>query len=161
MMDQITPRQFALGLAAISAAALLAALTAQYGFDLAPCVLCIYQRIPYGIIIVLGGLAGFGPAKWTKTALGLITVMLAAEFAIAAFHVGVEQKWWEGTESCNINFEGASLDQIREQILNGPRARCGDIAWSLFGISMAGYNALLSLGLLIVTGVFLGKKKGL
>jgi len=153
-----THKQAGFALAGIAAAALGAAFIAQYMFGLAPCHLCIYQRIPYAIIIVLGLIAGFGPNKFAPVHLLVIAIALAIEFGLATFHVGVEQKWWEGFDSCSISLEGLNAEQIREQILGAPRALCGDVAWSLFGISMAGYNALLSFGLLVLTAFHLGAK---
>lgn len=155
MMDRITPQQWALNLAAISAGALGAAFIAQYAFGLAPCELCIYQRIPYAVIVALGLLGAFASPKYTRALLIGIAGALAIECAMAVFHVGVEQKWWAGLDTCNINVQGASVDDIRERILNAPRALCSDVAWSLFGISMAGYNALLSLGLFVATTLHL------
>ena len=72
---------------------------------------------------------------------------IAAHAAIAAFHVGVEQKWWEGLPSCSgaVDMTKLSPEEMRKMILSGPPARCDQVAWSLFGISMAGYNFLISL----------------
>ena len=70
---------------------------------------------------------------------------------IAVFHVGVEQQWWPGTAECGgIDGANLSLEQLKAQILAAPVVRCDEVAWSLFGISMAGYNILLSLGLALV-----------
>jgi disulfide bond formation protein DsbB len=68
---------------------------------------------------------------------------------IALYHVGVEQQWWPGTSGCGAGaLSGAAgLDSLREQIESAPIVRCSDVPWSLFGISMAGYNALLSAAL--------------
>ena len=158
-MFYISHQQAGLNLAAIAAGALTAALIAQYVYGLAPCVLCIYQRIPYAVIVVLGLMAGFGPKRFVRFSLYLISAALAVELALAVFHVGVEQKWWEGTSACKINLEGADAAAILEQIRTAPRALCTDIAWSLFGISMAGYNALLSLGLFASIALYLKRKK--
>ena len=68
--------------------------------------------------------------------------------AIAAFHVGVEQHWWQGTAECGaVDGAADSLEALRAQILTAPTVRCDEVPWSLFGISMAGYNFLVSLGL--------------
>jgi disulfide bond formation protein DsbB len=71
----------------------------------------------------------------------------AAETALAGFHVGVEQHWWEGLSSCSAQLDASDIEALRQQILNGPKARCDDVAWSMFRISMAGYNFVLALGL--------------
>lgn len=64
---------------------------------------------------------------------------------IAAYHAGIEQQWWAGPSSCSGAATPGSLDALRAQIFAAPIKSCDEIAWSLFGISMAGYNALLSL----------------
>jgi disulfide bond formation protein DsbB len=121
----------------------------QYIGDLAPCVLCIYQRYPYGVTIVLGLLAvvlGGGAAG--RAALALAGVAFLVGASIAGFHVGVEQHWWAGTAECGSSIDSnLSLEELKAQILAAPVVRCDEIPWSLFGISMAGYNVLLSLAL--------------
>ena len=66
---------------------------------------------------------------------------------IALFHVGVEQQLWSGTQGCGSNIEATSVEAFRLKLLQQPIVRCDEIAWSLFGVSMAGYNLILSLGL--------------
>ncbi|MBU6234337.1 MAG: disulfide bond formation protein B [Alphaproteobacteria bacterium] len=133
--------------AIISALALAAAYTAQFGFGLEPCILCLYQRIPYAIIMVLGGVAYFTPLPVSRLIIFGIGLLFAAGAATGFFQVGVEQHWWLGTEACTTTFEGDSIEAIRARIMGTPHARCDQIAWSMFGISMAGYNFLFSLGL--------------
>ena len=137
-------------IAAVSAGALATALTAQYVFGLAPCVLCIYQRYPYAIALALG-LAGIATARRAGVQqlviLGAGSAFLVGA-GIAVFHVGVEQQWWRGTTGCHAP-EGdldMSLEELTKQLREGTRfVPCDEIPWSLFGISMAGYNALVSL----------------
>ena len=136
----------------VSVAALAFAFISQYGFDLHPCQLCIYQRWPFAITIVLGAAA----LLWRdhrKLFLAAIALTFVANAGIAGFHVGVEQGWWQGLSGCSAETGTAtSLEELRKQIMSAPIVRCDEIAWSLFGISMAGYNVLLCLimaGLLI------------
>jgi disulfide bond formation protein DsbB len=138
-----------------SAALLLGALAFQYLGGLQPCVLCIYQRYPHGAVLVLGGLAlahalaGRPKAVPWLTMLAAVAMLVGA--AIAAFHVGVEQGWWKGLEACTAGSKPPpTLEGAFEALKKGPVANCGDIAWQLFGISMAGYNFLISL----VVGLF-------
>ncbi len=122
----------------------------QYLGGLAPCVLCIYQRYPYGVTIALSltALALARRPEGAGTARALI-YLCAAVFAvgatIAAFHVGVEQHWWQGTPECGVHGGGGTLEQLEESLKHGPVVRCDRPAWSLAGISMAGYNAMVSL----------------
>jgi disulfide bond formation protein DsbB len=80
---------------------------------------------------------------------GLGGLALRAGAGIAAFHVGVEQHWWQGTAGCHApGFDaGMTIDELREAMLNTDFAACDQIPWELFGISMAGYNFLFSLAL--------------
>jgi disulfide bond formation protein DsbB len=130
----------------ISAGALAAAFVAQYGFGLQPCVLCIYQRYAYGVALGLGVLALlYGPAARALMVLAGLAFLGGA--AIAGFHVGVEQHWWEGTAECHAPAFDPSLSvkELREQMMATDFAPCDAIPWSLFGVSMAGYNLLFSL----------------
>ncbi|MBT4045678.1 MAG: disulfide bond formation protein B [Rhodospirillaceae bacterium] len=142
-------------LAAVTALAL--AFIGQYGFDLYPCVLCIYQRWPFVIVAGLCLLAA-NPAMRTGKAARWILLLcagvLAVNAAIAVYHVGVEQHWWAGSEAC-VGKTGATqtLAQLRAQIMSAPVTRCDEIAFSLFGVSMAGYNVLFSFVLALYAGL--------
>jgi disulfide bond formation protein DsbB len=146
MNAALTGPRPALLLLLASAAALAAAFVAQYGFDLHPCVLCLYQRWPYGVAIALAVVALALPRyrRWLLTLIGLV---LLVDAGIAGFHVGVEQLWWEGTAECTGAPIGsaASLEELRKQIMAAPVVRCDQVAWSLFGISMAGWNLVACL----------------
>lgn len=132
-----------------SALLLLGALAFQYIGGLRPCVLCIYQRWPHGIVIALGVIGlmpGLDPTA-RRALVVLMGMVLIAGAGIALYHVGVEQKIFAGTESCvggSIS-SAATLAEARARLLNAPVVRCDEIAWSMLGISMAGYNALISL----------------
>lgn len=147
----------------ISFLALLTALISQYVFGLQPCELCIWQRIPYVFAIAVG-LISYGAARQDK-AIGNFFLALAGGifligFGIAVFHVGVEQHWWEGLSSCGSGeTKNLSIDELREQILKAPVVRCDEAAFTFLGISMAGYNALLSFALAMFS--FMALKKGL
>ncbi len=150
---------FALLLGA-SAAILAAAFASQTIAGLEPCVLCLYQRVPYGAVIALSGL-GLGlsglapPPKGVIVSLaGLCAVAFGVNAGIATFHVGVEQHWWPGTEACGaVGTMARTIEELRAQILAAPVVRCDVVPWSLFGISMAGYNVLASLGLAVASAI--------
>jgi len=133
--------------ALVAIAALGAVFIFQYGFDLKPCVLCIYQRWPYAVAIAIGALYLILRGRVNDI---IVRLLLAASFAvtggIAAFHVGVEQKWWKGTAECSADTSaGMTMDQLREQLLSAPLVKCDEVAWEMFGISMAGYNLILAI----------------
>ena len=141
-----------------------AALLSQYVGGLEPCVLCLYQRVPYVLAIAVCALALLFMAVWRGPgkplvggALALCGAIFLAGAAIAAFHVGVEQGWWQGTAGCTgPDTSAMTIDELREHLLAAPVVRCDEVAWSLFGISMAGYNLLVSLALAVVSARFAG-----
>jgi disulfide bond formation protein DsbB len=131
-----------------SLALLLGAFAFQYLGGLAPCQLCIWQRWPHAAAIVISLPALF----LAKGALGRILPLLGALAALASaaiggFHVGVEFGWWEGLASCTAgSISGLSTaDLLNPDVNVGAVIRCDEIAWSMFGISMAGWNVILSL----------------
>ncbi len=130
-----------------SSAALTAAFMFEYIGNLRPCSLCIYQRIPHALIIILS-LIWLINAQYRKVniVVGILSVIILLGGAtIAGFHVGVEEHLWEGTQECGNNLEGTSVEAMRLKLLQEPIARCDEIVWSMLGISMAGYNVLLSI----------------
>lgn len=151
--DLSAPRISALFLLAASAGSLLAAFFFQYVVGLQPCILCIWQRWPYAVVIVLTILALTAASRVPKlraALLALCGVALLFGGGVAVFHVGVEQHWWTGTPGCGVTATADSIEALRAQIMAAPVVRCDQVAWSLFGISMAGYNILISLALAAV-----------
>lgn len=139
----MTRLPLALLAAAGSAGLLLGALAFQHLGGLAPCVLCIWQRWPHVVALVLAGLYLWrkGPALAALAGLAALT-----SAGIGVFHVGVEQGWWEGLAQCSVNtLSGVSAEDLLNTDVNvGAPAACDKVAWSMFGISMAGWNVLAS-----------------
>jgi disulfide bond formation protein DsbB len=137
--------------AAASIVVLGTALASQYIGGLRPCELCFWQRYPYWATIALGVLGVVVARRSAKLAAGL-TALAGLVFLVGAgiafFHVGVEHHWWAGTSSCGA-FGGPiqSLEDLRRQLEGAPIVRCDEPAWTMAGISMAGYNMLVSLAL--------------
>src|SRR6266851_10483904 len=153
----LSPRAFA-GLVLMAGAIVLgAALLSQYWGGLAPCELCLVQRWPWAaaIALSLGALiAGSRPAlPWV--ALGL-AIVFALGMAVAFYHVGVEQHWFAGPSACTASGGGAmTLEDMKRQILGTAPVLCDRVQWSLFGVSLAGWNLVSSLGMAAVCfGVF-------
>ena len=128
---------------AIPAALLGAALLSQYVGGLHPCEMCHWQRWPHGAAIglALGAFLFKTGTRGATVLTALAALAIAVSGAIGVFHAGVEYGWWEGLTTCTAS--GAmSLDDL----FDVPLVRCDEVQWSLLGISMAGWNALLSLG---------------
>ncbi|QIQ87517.1 disulfide bond formation protein B [Erythrobacter sp.] len=122
----------------IPAALLGGAYVSEYGFGLYPCEMCWWQRYPHFAALALGLVAfvAVPPRVWTALAgLAILTSGL-----IGGFHAGVEYGWWEGITSCARTTGG--LDVLNPGA--APVVRCDEVAWSLFGISLAGWNFLFS-----------------
>ena len=128
----------------VSAAMLAGAFACQFaGYP--PCEMCWWQRYPYMAAVALALLAKLVRALPAALVIALMALLFAVDASLALFHVGVEQKWWDGFTSCTatVDFTG-DMDAALDAIMNAPVVRCDEIAWSLFGISMAGYNFIIA-----------------
>ncbi|ESW61158.1 MAG: dihydroneopterin aldolase [Rhodobacter sp. CACIA14H1] len=147
-------RTFAILVAAGGSFALLAgAFAFQYLGGLAPCQLCLWQRWPHAAAILAGLLALVITRGTPGRLLPLLGALAAlASAGIGVFHVGVEEKWWEGLASCTAgSISGISTaDLLDPNVDVGAVVRCDEIAWQMFGISMAGWNVILSALLALV-----------
>lgn len=148
----IQPKSAGLAVALLSAASLGAAFVAQYGFGLAPCELCIWQRWPYAASILLG-LAALLLPRWRAPLLVLAALSFAAGAGIAVFHVGVEEKWWQGLASCSGAPTPKSLEELRVQLMTAPVVRCDEAAFRFLGLSMAGWNVIWAALLAVFTAI--------
>jgi disulfide bond formation protein DsbB len=150
MGPRMTGRMTGVAIIAVASAMLGFALVSQFVYGLQPCELCLLQRWPW-VGAALFGLAAaiFVRNKFAQAVLLLVAgLILVANSGVAGFHVGVEQGWWKGPVSCSGGGlpSGASVEELRAYLLAAPTVSCSDIVWSLFGLSMAGYNMLISLG---------------
>lgn len=131
-----------------SAVLLLGALAFQHLGGLAPCKLCIWQRWPHGIAIVIG-IAALMLSGRALPLLGALAALATA--GIGAYHTGVERGWWEGPSTCTAAAPGGvSADQLFNQIMSAPLVRCDEVPWELLGLSMASWNAAVSLVLAVL-----------
>ncbi len=134
-----------------SAALLAGAWISQYGFGLAPCQMCIWQRWPHGAAVLIGVAALLLPWAFLPV-LGALAAFTTG--AIGVFHTGVERHWWEGITECSGagglgGLSGADLlDTTRD--LGPPLVRCDQVAFEFLGLSMASWNAVLSFALVLV-----------
>lgn len=131
--------------ASLVAAAMLAGAFAFQFAGYPPCEMCWWQRYPYFAVVALGLAAKAVRALPTRLVLAVMALLFALDASLALFHVGVEQKWWEGITSCAASVDlSGDMDAALDAIMNAPIVRCDEIAWSLFGISMAGYNFIIA-----------------
>jgi disulfide bond formation protein DsbB len=123
------------------------ALGSQYLGGLHPCEMCYWQRWPHGAAILLAAFAFTAPAQSSRS----INLTLAAALAIAisgiigVYHAGVEAKVFEGFTECTATGKGLSTADLLKQISKAPLVRCDEVQFRFLGISMAGWNAILSL----------------
>lgn len=137
----------------ISSGLLGGALISQYVFGLYPCEMCMWQRWPHLAAIVFAIIALiFHQKSWSKLILWGAAMAIFISGLIGGFHAGVEYGWWEGITTCATS-GAVSLDSIME----APLVRCDVAPWSLFGISLAGYNFVLSVGGAIAILILLAK----
>jgi disulfide bond formation protein DsbB len=116
------------------------ALFSQYVGGLYPCEMCYWQRWPHGAAILLAAGAFIWPARARPLVL-LAAFAIFISGAIGVFHAGVEAGWWEGITVCTTN--GATS---LEEILKVPLVRCDQVQWAFLGLSLAAWNAILSIG---------------
>lgn len=123
----------------------------QYVLGYPPCPLCLEQRIPYYFSVPLAALlwlgAGYGASRKVLM-LGFLVIAAAMlwDAGLAAFHAGVEWRLWPGPTDCSgpVNALGSTGD-LMKSLENIRVIRCDEAAWRLFGISLPGYNVLVSL----------------
>jgi disulfide bond formation protein DsbB len=120
----------------------------QHFGGLVPCEMCMWQRWPHVAAILLALVAillrGTPSASRAVTALAAAAILVSG--GIGVYHAGVEYRWWSGFTACTAPMTGGSAKDIIAQILAAPIERCDTPQWTFHGVSLAGFNAILSLG---------------
>tara|TARA_B100000676_G_scaffold187353_1_gene184252 strand:+ start:2436 stop:2948 length:513 start_codon:yes stop_codon:yes gene_type:complete len=146
------PRLLGVLLAAVSAAMLVGAFYFQHVEGLRPCPLCIAQRWAHAASLALGLIVAVGArgnaTTWLTAALGLAFI---AGAGIAGYHVAVEQHWIENPFCGANDLVGETVEELKALLWEQEIVRCDEVHWSLLGISMAGYNLIISLAMGILT----------
>ncbi len=145
----LTTRLFAGAVLIVSVTVLGAALASQYWGGLDPCELCLLERWPWWAAIAISA------ATWlagTRLSLTGPALLLALVFLVSAglglYHAGVELRWFPGPSACTASGPAAtSIDQLRAQLVGKQAVMCDQVQWSLLGISLAGWNGLVSLAM--------------
>ncbi len=128
-----------------SVSSLSAAYISQYEFGLFPCMLCLYQRIPFFFVAIVSALSLFIKGKLKLILVSLCGLALLVGAGIAFYHVGVEQGKFELSSGCDLNDAiPSTIEEMTQQLLGKPHVSCDKPQFVFMGISMAGYNFLFS-----------------
>ncbi|MEK9683176.1 MAG: disulfide bond formation protein B [Rhodospirillaceae bacterium] len=148
----VDPRHACGVLAGASTLLLGGAFFAQYVGSLYPCSLCVLQRFPHIPVIIFGWLGYKQTIGHThrKRLLWLMGICLLGTAGMGFWHAGIEYGLYSGPASCSGSVTGTTLEGVREQLMKAEITRCDIIPWALFGISLAGYNGLIS----FASGIF-------
>jgi disulfide bond formation protein DsbB len=151
MVERLTARQVALAVLVLASATIGGALASEHVFGLVPCQLCLWQRWPYYAAIPLTLLLVLAPVRagWIKGGLAVLALVFLGSAGLGAYHAGVEWGLFLGPSDCAAGAATGpgqfgdflkSLDKVRV-------VSCTEAAWRFLGLSLAGWNALVSLAL--------------
>ncbi|CAN7713525.1 disulfide bond formation protein B [Bradyrhizobium sp. LjRoot220] len=141
----------ALAIAAIAAATLAGAWFFQLVLDIRPCPLCLEQRYAYYLAVPLGLLVAFAasrdaPRPVVLAGLALLALAALANVWLGGYHAGVEWKFWQGPTDCSGPLvDLGSAGSLLQRLDTVKVIRCDDVQWRFLGLSLAGYNVLISL----------------
>ncbi|HLZ65386.1 MAG TPA: disulfide bond formation protein B [Aliidongia sp.] len=134
-----------------SVAVLAGAWFFQLVVGLVACELCLAERWPwYAAIVIAGMFLGLRRPEVERYAPALFGLLFLGAAGLASYHVGVEQKWIAGPDACTVSgnsHHAKTIEELTAEIMAAPTVRCDDIQWSLGGISLAGWDAILSLAM--------------
>lgn len=146
------------GLFVLSAIPLIAAYISEYGFGLEPCILCIYQRIPYALMVGLAFAAYLLRKKISKKLLMVFLLFFLTEVAIALYHVGVEQGMIVQEVGCADDVQANSIEELKAQLLAKPNVPCDKPQFEFIGLSMAAWNSLYAAALSFILIVLIKQR---
>lgn len=140
---------------------LLTVFISQYGFNMHPCTLCLWQRWPYAALLILGLGMHYCACKRPSLFVATILIFVAwcVSFALGFYHVGVEQHWWTFGGACSgtIYETGVSTETLLQRLKQAAVVRCDQSANFLFNITMAQWNAILS-GIMMIVSALMVKR---
>ena len=137
------------------------ALFSQYVGGLWPCEMCWWQRYPHGVAILLAG-AAFLTAPdsgRSRSLVALAALAIAVSGAIGVYHAGVEAHVFKGFTACSTTASGANVDELLKNIMKVPLIQCDQVQWRFLGLSLAAWNAIISLPAAALVGLLLAKGK--
>ena len=152
-------------IAAVAALTIAGAWFFQFVLDIRPCPLCLEQRYAYYLAIPLAALVAFAASRGASrgllaTGLAVLALALLANAVLGGYHAGVEWGFWQGPTDCSgpiVDFgnTGNLLDSLNKVKV----IRCDEVQWRFLGLSLAGYNVLISLGLAAVAGWGIARRR--
>lgn len=151
-----------LGFTLICVGVLVAAYIMEHFFGVLPCQMCLYERNVFMAAGAFSFLSFFLlPVRFHPLALIILGFIFMGGALLAGYHVAIQQHWVSLPTFCASNDFSAldSVEALREQMLKTPFVRCDKVTWSLFGLSLAAYNALLSFVLALTCWIWVTRKK--
>ena len=140
----------------ISIAAILSALTAEHLYGLQPCDLCLKQRHPYYLFIILILLTFIVPYLYKIMIYALVQLGTIYGIFYSIWHVGVENKLLKGPSGCSSGLSMSSnTNDLKEQILSKQGISCDEVIWSFFGMSAATLNTIALLFIFVINGLYI------
>jgi disulfide bond formation protein DsbB len=143
MLTYATPRNTALLLLVAAVLVLGGAWLFQFA-GYAPCPLCLQQRWPWYALIPLAAVAALASDRMARLLLYLAAPLMLGSAVFGVYHAGIEWRWWPGPGTCAGELSGGLPD-----LTNEPVIACEDAAIRILGLSLAGWNAVMSLSLAI------------
>ena len=130
----------------VAAGTIGGALLSEHFFGLVPCKLCLQQRYPYYVALPFGAVLLVLPSRWSRPGLAILAIVFAVSAALGAYHAGVEWALWAGPTDCGggTGSAAAGMDEFMRQLGSVRVVSCTDAAWRFAGLSLAGWNALIS-----------------
>ncbi|MEO7786277.1 MAG: disulfide bond formation protein B [Sphingomicrobium sp.] len=137
------------------------ALFSQYVGGLWPCEMCWWQRYPHAIAILLAAAAFFFAAETRNARLltALAALAIAVSGATGFYHAGVEAHVFKGFTTCSSMASGTTTDELLQQIMKVPLIQCDQVQWRFLGLSLAAWNAIISLPSALLIGVLLARRR--
>ncbi len=157
-LDRITFPLAAGVTALVALVTILTALTYEHAGGYTPCALCLIERYAYYVGVPLATAAFFlatpKPSRLVVLLLALCGIGFLINGGIGVYHSGIEWKWWPGPEACSADSLAPLSGNLLDALNNAKAVSCDDAPWRLFGLSFAGWSALISFDLAILS--FLG-----
>lgn len=150
----LSGRRTAWLIVAVATATIAGALASEHLFGLQPCPLCLQQRWPYYLGVPLAAATALAPASWLRPGLALLALTFAGSAGLGGYHAGVEWGLWQGPTDC-AGGAGAPAGTMGDFLQSLGRVRvasCTEAAWRFAGLSLAGWNAVVSAGIAALAG---------